>query len=268
MRMSDTPSDVNPPDDPLQFDRVEYTAPRPAATCRACGQAMADVYYEVNGQAFCPACREHLQKALASGSSLARFARATMYGSLAGLVGAAIYYGVRELTGFEFGLISIVVGLMVGKAVNKGSEGRGGWFYQGLAVFVTYTAIVLTYIPPVIQAVRDHARKDAAAAKPDQPVQPGGAAEALGGAGAQARPSFGGFLLAVAQLLLALAAIVVFAYAIPIVIGFQSPMGLIIVGIGLYEAWVMNRRAPLVVRGPYKIGSAEAGSAVHVEPAG
>jgi hypothetical protein len=259
--MSDTPSAGGPPANELQFDHVEYTTPGPAATCRVCGQPLLDVYYEVNGQPFCQGCREQLQKTLSSGSALGRFARATLYGSLAGLAGAAIYYGVREATNIDFGLIAVVVGLMIGKAVKKGCNARGGWFYQGLAMFLTYTAIVLTYIPPVMKAIGEGVDNEAAAAKPQQPAKPADAADALGDAGARPRPS-------VAQLLFALAFLVGFAYAIPVLIGLHSPMGLIIVGIGLYEAWVINRRIPLIIHGPCQIGQADTGSAAHVEPAG
>lgn len=106
--MSETPDAGTPPAEPLQFDRAEYVARRPATACKACGRELQDVYYDVNGQPVCRACRERLQTALAGGSALGRFARAALYGSLAGLAGAAVYYGVRELTNIEFGLIAIV----------------------------------------------------------------------------------------------------------------------------------------------------------------
>src|SRR6266566_11816 len=60
------------------------------------------------------------------------------------VVGAAVYFGIAALTGYEFGLVAIVVGLLVGGAVRKGSNGRGGRRYQLLAVFLTYTAVVVT----------------------------------------------------------------------------------------------------------------------------
>ncbi|HEY1785911.1 MAG TPA: hypothetical protein VGG30_10195, partial [Pirellulales bacterium] len=189
--MTDTPGASGSPAKPLQFDHVEYAAPGPRAACKACGQPMQGVYYEVNGLPFCEGCRQQLQNSLSGGSAIGRFARATLYGLLAGLAGAAIYYGVREATNSEFGLISIVVGLMVGKAVKKGSNGRGGWFYQGLAMFLTYTAIVSTYIPPVIQAIRNRADEEAVAtdaepaAKPDDAAQSPVVADA-GGASAVA----------------------------------------------------------------------------------
>ena len=88
--MSDTSNAGGPPAQELQFDHVEYTTPGPAARCRACGQPLVDIYYQANGQPVCQGCREQLEKTRGSGAAFGRFARATLYGSLAGLAGAAI----------------------------------------------------------------------------------------------------------------------------------------------------------------------------------
>ena len=84
-------------------------------------------------------------------------------GLLAGLAGAALWYAVRRTTGFEIGLIAIVVGLMVGVAVRKGSKGRGGWFYQTLAVVLTYGCICAQYMPDIVQGFVQHVRESKAA---------------------------------------------------------------------------------------------------------
>lgn len=269
--MSDTPAEVSPVE-PLQFDQAEYTAAAPAATCKLCSQPMKDVYYQFNGQAFCPACRERVQQALDSGTGLGRFGRATLYGSLAGLAGAAIYYGVREITGINFGLISILVGLMIGKAVQKGCNARGGWLYQGLAMFLTYTAIVLTYIPPMIEMIRHPPDAAAAQAQPvqAQPAQarPGEPAGAPRASAAEANDAPGSALPGPVKYLIMAVVLIGFAYAIPVLLGFQSLMGLIIVGIGLYEAWVINKRVPLVIGGPFRISPAAEGSVIDAEPVG
>ena len=67
----------------------------------------------------------------------------------------------------------------------------------------------------------------------------------------------------------AIAFLIGFIYAVPFLGGAQNIMGLIIIGIGLYEAWVLNRAAPLVVTGPYQLGRANPvppTKADHVEP--
>ena len=84
-------------------------APAPAATCKACGQPIQDVYYEVGGQPVCQGCSGQLHEMLRGGSPFGRFALATFYGSVAGIIGAVIYYGVRKATNIEFGLIAILL---------------------------------------------------------------------------------------------------------------------------------------------------------------
>ena len=275
--MSNAPSSGSHSNE-LQFDRAEYAGPTPVAACRACGQSIADVYYDVNGQPFCQTCRGHLQTALEGGSKTGRFVRATLFGFLAGLVGAAIYYGVTVATNFNFGLISVLVGFMVGKAVKMGSNGRGGWFYQGLAMLLTYTAIVLTYfLPVVVEALAGREGRAPApqAARAGQPnpadaqvdAQVEADAKAIakagepGACGARRRPSLGLALLGLAYLL-------ALAFALPISGNLDSPIGLIIVAIGLYEAWVINKRVPISIQGPYRIGPPRPGSAVDVQSTG
>src|SRR2546422_2854982 len=63
------------------------------------------------------------------------------YTTLFRSLGAGLYFGIEAATGYELGLVAVVVGLMVGGAVRKGSNGRGGWRYQALAMFLTYCAV-------------------------------------------------------------------------------------------------------------------------------
>ena len=41
--------------------------------------------------------------------------------------------------------------------------------------------------------------------------------------------------------------------AIPFLAGLENIMGIIIIGIGLYEAWKLNRREALTITGPHAI---------------
>ena len=76
-----------------------------------------------------------------------RFARAAAFGSVAAIAGATLYYAVIAITNFEIGLVAIVIGFMVGFAVMKGTGGYGSRRYQLLAVFLTYFAVGLAYLP-------------------------------------------------------------------------------------------------------------------------
>ena len=145
----------------LQFDRVEPAASGDSTAvddsvavgdaagllCGGCQKDILDLYYEINGGVTCESCHDLLLAARESGSSGGRFARASAYGLLAGALGCGIYYAILKLTGYEVGLISILVGFMVGAAVRVGSNQRGGWVYQALAVAITYVAIVGSYVP-------------------------------------------------------------------------------------------------------------------------
>lgn len=135
----------------LQFDKAEFEKAPAAVTCAFCRQPIHGVYYQVGDKLTCERCRSELEVALAQGSGPARFFRAALYGIGAGALGAGLWYGVRAITNYEIGFIAILVGFLVGAAVRKGSNGRGGWLYQALAVFLTYTSIVSTYVPYLLR---------------------------------------------------------------------------------------------------------------------
>jgi hypothetical protein len=204
----------------LQFDRAESGEEGSApASCTRCRRPLQGSYYQVNGAVVCEACRAALEEEWSRGSSAGRFGRAVVFGIGAAAAGAGLYYAILALTGYEFGLVAIVVGFMVGFAVKKGSNGRGGWRYQALAMFLTYTSIVSSYVPLILREV--------------------GAQQA--GVVAENLPTMI-FLL----------------YALPFLSGFENILGLIIIAIGLYEAWKLNKPESLSVTGPYQVGSSGA----------
>src|SRR5207302_1730075 len=57
------------------------------------------------------------------------------------IVAAIIWYLIRKATGYEVGIVAILVGFLIGGAVRKGSGNRGGWVYQLMAVLLTYGCI-------------------------------------------------------------------------------------------------------------------------------
>jgi len=99
----------------LQLDRAEYAENAPER-CAACGRALGGSYYEVGGRICCTACQERIAAALAGRPGAAGFLRAAAAGLGAAAAGSAIYFAVRAATGYQFSLISILVGFMVGKA--------------------------------------------------------------------------------------------------------------------------------------------------------
>ena len=266
------PETPEPPADqpPIQFDKAELAAA--TANCTSCSAPITSTYYEANGNVICARCRAQLQWEESHGSGMGRFVKASFFGTLAAALGSAIYYGVAALTNMEFGLIAILVGVMVGAAVKRGSRGRGGWLYQGLAIFLTYGSIVSTYIPPILKAFKEQSerqseKQQAAATSPaPQPAPspvPGPTAQPVAAMQPAPAPSPepklpGGPLVGV---FLALAFLLALAFAAPFLAGVQNIMGIIIIFIGLYEAWKINRRVPLVINGPYRVGAPRVPSA-------
>src|SRR5205085_4370131 len=104
------------------------------------------------------------------GSRFSRGLRATGLGLLAAAAGCLLYFAVAAITGREFGVVAIAVGLMVGEAVRRGSRGRGGWAYQTLAVALTYLAIVSTYVPLIAKEFQKGAARESLRAHSSIPM--------------------------------------------------------------------------------------------------
>jgi hypothetical protein len=241
--MSDAPN--------LQFDRAESgNEGATPASCTRCKNPLQGSYYEANGAVVCETCRTALEQEWNRGNGAGRFGRALLLGVVAAAAGAGLYYAILALTGYELGLVAIVVGLMVGVAVKKGSNGRGGWRYQALAMFLTYTSIVSSYVPLIVRGIREQGATVAAAdSLAPAPVTTSASAAAVDSINAAAEPiSVGGFVLALLMMIGLL-------YALPFLAGFENILGLVIIGIGLYEAWKLNKPQSLSVTGPYQVGS-------------
>ena len=258
---------------PLQFDAAEPTAASDPLACTACATQIRGYYHEVNGAVVCSRCRQAAEGRLRGGSSVGRFARALALGAGAAFVGAALYFGIAVVSGYELGLIAIVVGWLVGRAVHRGSRGRGGWRYQALAVALTYAAIVVTYMPHAMvrtmgvdprtandsvlaEAFAADSLADAASADSagDAPTMLAVAAASNSAALADATADATAVPAAVA-IVFGLAVMFVLALAEPFRQGPENIMGLIIIAIGLYQAWYQTKAAAITITGPYRIGT-------------
>ena len=232
----------------LQFDRAEFDQTPSEAQCTECRRALSGAYYEVNGQTVCEACRYTIESRLSGGSSIGRFVRATGAGFGAALAGAVLYYAILALTGYEIGLIAIAVGYAVGISVRWGSNGRGGWKYQALAMALTYFAIATGYFLTIVTDRSIDTATTASASGPAEAGQPAAAdasAADATGADAAGKP--------LPRALWLLTAFVI-AFAVPFLSGFENIIGIAIIGIGLYEAWKLNQRAELTISGPHMLG--------------
>ena len=275
---------TNPPDqtDNLQFDTATFSGEAPATTCSVCQQPITDVYFSANDKIVCPRCKEGIIAATAGGSRFVRFSSALFYGVLAAIGAGLIWWLIRRLTGYEIGLIAILVGLMVGGAVRHGARRRGGIGYQLLAVFLTYACIVSTYIPDVYQGLKEHvAEKRAVAA-----TQPEKRKATTAAAGASSAPTTATASAADDEpeykslwegagpgkriLLWIVFGLILFVIAAvaPILAGFQNIIGLLIIGFALWEAWKINKRLKIAFTGPFAVGAAPPPSPPGIAPAG
>jgi uncharacterized membrane protein YqgA involved in biofilm formation len=205
--MSDLP---NAPAEPaLDFDRAEVSGEATGMSCKACKAPIVNTYYSIGGQSVCTACHARF---IASQQASGSFGAALLNGTGAAIVGAAIYYAIVAVTHYELGLVAIVVGVLVGKAVRKGAGSRTSSAYRGLALALTYMAICVTYIPEVLKSDR---------------IQ-------------------------------SVVAATLFSFALPplMLFHFDNLMGLIIMGIGLYEAYKLSAPAVLAIQGPFALASA------------
>ena len=253
--MSDPEAPVgNEPFEPLQLDRVipASAAPAPpdklAVVCGVCDASIDTEYYHVNGATCCGGCRRRLELGADTPRGIAPFVKSAVFGLGAGIVGAAIYYAVIAIANLEIGIVAILIGYMVGRAVRMGANGRGGLRFQILAVALTYVSVALAYTPLVIKEMRGSdgkaAQTVASTADASRPVvEPD----------STPRPSAG-------RLLLGLAMIMLFVLALPVLSVFGSlPTSLIgglIIGFGMQQAWKITGTPRLEILGPYRVGAA------------
>jgi hypothetical protein len=128
------------------------------------------------------------------------------------------YAAITAVSGLELALVAILVGYLVGRAVRIGSNGLGGRRCQVLAVALTYLAITGSYF---ILSFRDP--------EVSQTLHsPLGVIIMMG--------------IALASPLLGLAG------------GLGGILGLVIILVGLAQAWRLTARDPRVLAGPYTVG--------------
>lgn len=193
----------------------------------------------------CPSCATQIrtgQKAPPTTSLM----RAALYGGAAALGGCLLYAMVAIVLNAEIGLIAILVGYMVGKAIRHASHGRGGRPQQILAVLLTYFAITTSYIPVFIY----HAVKDARPAVVERQGQSGQNSPAPVTSERTPRPMGSTVLF----LLLVTAAAPFLSLGSS---GLSGLIGLFIIFIGLQRAWRMTGRSEILIMGPYPVEAAQ-----------
>lgn len=254
--MTDTPIDFH--DEPAAAGPV---------TCVRCHAPLTQ-YWSVDGRVVCERCAGELQaERRSSKGAVGRVMRALALGSGGMIAGALVWYGVAAYSGWQLGVIAILLGWLVGKGVQYGSGRRTGIGYQIMAVVITYLGIGFASLPFFLQeGARLPLAADTAAVRPaaDSSVSSDSAQfAALDSSLAEGRKFeeearsnpvrlmwnfFVGFVSLILVLVLSLPVLTILNGG-SLLTGF-------IYAIALYEAWKFSRGVELVVSGPYQVGAA------------
>ena len=258
--MRSDPSTVKP----LQFDTAIPSGPAEAhsvqqgVSCVGCRRPLRNEYFDVDGQSTCRSCRDQAARLAETPREWGVFFRACLFGFVAAVLGAIVYYAVIAITNFEIGIVAIAIGYMVGQGIRMATQGRGGRRFQVIALVLTYWAVGLAYVPFIFSEVSktDTTEQasistttvadapDASAADEPEADEPASAAPA----------SPDGVNLPVAVAILA-----GFSLLLPVLTIVSSlPGGLIsaaIIAFGMQQAWRMTAAPQPQISGPYRIGA-------------
>jgi hypothetical protein len=251
----------------LRFDRADYEkAPGAGPRCGVCKGPLAPEYWRWQGVIFCSACRPKVGDKIAESQSRGAYAKAALQGAgvaLACGIGYAVFVGVTKM---QLALVTIGIAYVVARVVRKASGGLGGKRFQILAVALTYFASTMGYAPGIIKGVREmQAKREAAAVystgSDDSPAyesaRDGNASEAHGAAPpasdaaghAHTATPRGGMR----SMIFGLAFLLGLMLAAPFLEITSAPIGVIIVLIGLWQAWKLTRGVPIAIEGPYRV---------------
>ena len=238
--------------DSLDFERAERPS-NAGPVCAQCATPITDRYYTIGSHVLCEACHLAFRDAKAPGNAASRFFGAAGIGTLAAAIGCALWMIVTELTGYEIGLIAIAVGYLVGMAVQFGSRRVGGLAYQLLAVFLTYSAIVMTYVPILASQLgaSENFQRGLETGNLESPA--GGESADLAHDSVEAEGANVPVTNPSDSAVYAWIAAIPLAYMLPFLMGFENAIGILIIGFALWQAFRMNARAKIELQGPFRL---------------
>src|SRR5882724_4666958 len=231
--------DLMPDEDNLQFQTAEYADATPR--CALCKAEICDSYFHLNGSVICKVCAGQ-RKCDLEPPSVRVFGKSVLYGLGAAVAGTALYGIVLLATGAEFALLSILIGIMVGKAMMRGSGGRGGRKFQIAAVLLTYGSITTGFVPSILKGLYQKPLKTEASSKPASPAR--ARTEAF-----VKTPI--GKVVAVVVFLAFIVGLALTSPFLTITQGFSGIIGIAILFFGLQRAWHATGGDHSVLMGPY-----------------
>ena len=234
---------------PIQFDTATPQAgggPPGGMTCAGCNRILTTEYFDVNGTIVCQDCRHAVAEHAETPRELGVLVRAAVFGVVAAVLGAALYYAVLALADLQIGIVAIAIGYMVGYGIRMATGGRGGRRFQIVALVLTYWAVGLAYTPLIFTAARAEAQQTTETKQADLKDAPARLRSRN-----DAPPSLG--------IVRVLFVVLLLSFTLPVYVVMASmPGGLIsaaIIGFGMRQAWVMTGAPVLQISGPYRVGS-------------
>ncbi len=261
----------------LDFEHADTGQESAGIQCGVCRKPILDQYYQVNQGAMCDSC---VKGHFAESPGLKGYLRAWGFGAVAAFLGALLDLVITSVTGYQLGLIALVMGWMVGFAVNVGSRGRGGRWFQFMALVLTYLAISASFTGQVLKYAAQQGGVDPVAistpgaeltpaapqpvatpvaAETPTAVEPTGETPTAETAPAEAptQPVVETPTPTAGEMIVSLGFLMGMCLALPVLVGFESPISLLINAFALWEAWRMTKRVE--VEGPFLVGSGEVG---------
>ncbi len=124
----------------------------PILPCAECKTLVRTAYFNLDGRPLCPRCSQPYREKIDRGTGSVAMGRAMLYGTgaaVVGMVGVALLLMV--VNGFRI-IASLGVAWLVATAIGKATANYGGRRYQVLAVSLTYVALGMAMLMPVIVA--------------------------------------------------------------------------------------------------------------------
>lgn len=143
----------------MDFQQAQFEGggEAPKVSCAACNVALEHQYWTAGPATVCRNCADQLRAGPPPEGGFARGVKALLFGTGAGLLGAIGYGLVIYVTNYELALITIGIGWLIGRAVMKGSENRGGRGYQVLSAILTYVWCMQAYVPVIVKGALEGA---------------------------------------------------------------------------------------------------------------
>ncbi|NNG00994.1 MAG: hypothetical protein HKM93_16515 [Desulfobacteraceae bacterium] len=226
--------------------------------CDNCHLPVQKTFFIAAGSTICSPCKWEIERARRERFLLRRCLGAAGLGGLAALIGVAFFYGLVLFTGYKFILVGLLIGFLVGAFVRLGARRQGGWCIQTIAVLITYGAIGMTYLPDIETTAAPYGR---AAISQSGPVNsamddglPIGALTPVNPTGADyaARVRLSMDISFLSDHMRQLPA----ALLLPLKQGMDNIPGLVMIAIGLFVSWKLNRRSSIRIEGPFGLVSA------------